>query len=56
MVELQRQIGVFKGIVMDWRYGTVVFPDADLKIFIDGIGRVRAKRRYDELKGKKSKT
>ena len=35
MVELQRQIGMFKGIVMDGRdIGTVVFPDADLKIFM----------------------
>jgi CMP/dCMP kinase len=50
MVELQRQIGVFKGIVMDGRdIGTVVFPDADLKIFMTASVEVRAKRRYDEL-------
>jgi cytidylate kinase len=50
MVELQRQIGVFKGIVMDGRdIGTVVFPDADLKIFMTASVDVRAKRRYDEL-------
>jgi cytidylate kinase len=54
MVELQRQIGVFKGIVMDGRdIGTVVFPDADLKIFMTASVDIRAKRRYDELNGKK---
>ena len=54
MVELQRQIGVFKGIVMDGRdIGTVVFPDADLKIFMTASVDIRARRRYDELKGKK---
>jgi CMP/dCMP kinase len=53
MVELQRQIGIFKGIVMDGRdIGTVVFPDADLKIFMKASVEIRAKRRYDELKGK----
>jgi CMP/dCMP kinase len=50
MVELQRQIGVFKGVVMDGRdIGTVVFPDADLKIFMTASVDIRAKRRYDEL-------
>jgi cytidylate kinase len=53
MVELQRQIGVFKGIVMDGRdIGTVVFPDADLKIFMTASVDIRAKRRYDEITGK----
>jgi len=53
MVELQRQIGVYKGIVMDGRdIGTVVFPDADLKIFMKASVEIRAKRRYDEMKGK----
>lgn len=53
MVELQRQIGVFKGIVMDGRdIGTVVFPDADLKIFMTASVDVRAKRRFDELKAR----
>jgi cytidylate kinase len=48
MVELQRQIGVFKGIVMDGRdIGTVVFPDADLKIFMTASVDIRARRRYD---------
>ena len=53
MVELQRQIGVLKGIVMDGRdIGTVVFPDADLKIFMTASVDIRAKRRYNELKCK----
>ncbi len=53
MVELQRQIGIFKGIVMDGRdIGTVVFPDADLKIFMTASVEIRAKRRFDELKSK----
>ncbi|HOP00130.1 MAG TPA: (d)CMP kinase [Bacteroidales bacterium] len=53
MVELQRQIGMFKGIVMDGRdIGTVVFPDADLKIFMTASVDVRAGRRYDELSRK----
>lgn len=53
MVEFQRQIGVFKGIVMDGRdIGTVVFPDADLKIFMTASVDIRAKRRYDELRSK----
>ncbi|HBE43408.1 MAG TPA: (d)CMP kinase [Bacteroidales bacterium] len=53
MVELQRQIGVMKGIVMDGRdIGTVVFPDADLKIFMTASVDIRVKRRYNELKEK----
>jgi len=53
MVELQRQIGVSKGIVMDGRdIGTVVFPDADIKIFMTASVDIRAKRRHNELKTK----
>jgi CMP/dCMP kinase len=53
LVELQRQIGVYKGIVMDGRdIGTVVFPGADIKIFMTASVDIRAKRRYDELKGR----
>jgi cytidylate kinase len=53
MVELQRQIGSLKGIVMDGRdIGTVVFPDADIKIFMTASVDIRAKRRYDELKAR----
>lgn len=51
MVELQRQIGMYKGIVMDGRdIGTVVFPDADIKIFMTASVEIRAKRRFDEVK------
>jgi CMP/dCMP kinase len=50
MVELQREIGVSKGIVMDGRdIGTVVFPGADIKIFMTASVDIRAKRRFDEL-------
>lgn len=53
LVELQRQIGIQKGIVMDGRdIGTVVFPDADIKIFMTASVDIRAKRRHDELKAK----
>ncbi len=53
MVELQRKIGASQGIVMDGRdIGTVVFPAADLKIFMTASLDIRAKRRYDELKSK----
>jgi cytidylate kinase len=53
MVEMQRQIGVSKGIVMDGRdIGTVVFPDADIKIFMTASIDIRAKRRHNELKNK----
>jgi len=53
LVELQRQIGSIKGIVMDGRdIGTVVFPDADIKIFMTAAVDIRAKRRYDEVKEK----
>ncbi|NOY96159.1 MAG: (d)CMP kinase [Chlorobi bacterium] len=53
MVKLQRQIGKKKGIVMDGRdIGTVVFPHAELKIFMTASPEIRAKRRYDELVAK----
>ena len=50
LVELQRQIGKDKGVVMDGRdIGTAVFPDAELKIFFTASPDVRASRRYKEL-------
>ena len=50
MVELQRKLGVDKGIVMDGRdIGTVVFPDAELKIFMTADSIIRAERRLKEL-------
>jgi cytidylate kinase len=53
LVELQREIGAGGGIVMDGRdIGTVVFPDAELKIFMTATPEVRAIRRYLELAGK----
>lgn len=53
MVAQQQRMGREKGIVMDGRdIGTVVFPDAELKIFVTASAEVRAQRRYDELKGK----
>ncbi|MFA5619882.1 MAG: (d)CMP kinase [Weeksellaceae bacterium] len=49
-VSLQRKMGKKKGIVMDGRdIGTVVFPHADLKIFLNASAEERAKRRYLEL-------
>lgn len=53
MVLLQQQMGQEKGIVMDGRdIGTVVFPDAEFKIFMTADPAIRAQRRYDELKAK----
>ena len=50
MVEMQREMGKEKGVVMDGRdIGTVVFPHAELKIFVTASAEVRAQRRYDEL-------
>lgn len=53
LVEQQQRMGAEKGIVMDGRdIGTVVFPNAELKIFVTASAEVRAQRRYDELKAK----
>lgn len=53
LVAQQQAMGTEKGIVMDGRdIGTVVFPDAELKIFVTASAEVRAQRRYDELKAK----
>lgn len=50
MVDMQREMGKEKGIVMDGRdIGTTVFPDAELKIFVTASAEVRAERRYKEL-------
>ncbi|MCQ2973634.1 MAG: (d)CMP kinase [Bacteroidales bacterium] len=50
MVNLQRKLSENDSVVMDGRdIGTVVFPDADLKIFVTASPEVRAQRRYDEL-------
>ena len=53
MVRQQQQMGKDKGVVMDGRdIGTVVFPDAELKVFVTARAEVRAERRYKELLGK----
>jgi CMP/dCMP kinase len=53
LVEQQQEMGKNKGIVMDGRdIGTVVFPDAELKIFMTASSETRAQRRYDELQAK----
>lgn len=56
LVEQQQEMGLKKAIVMDGRdIGTVVFPDAELKLFMTASPHTRAQRRYDELieKGQK---
>ena len=53
LVAQQQRMGGDKGIVMDGRdIGTVVFPHAELKIFVTASAEVRAQRRYDELQQK----
>ncbi|RLD28638.1 MAG: (d)CMP kinase [Bacteroidetes bacterium] len=50
LVKLQREIGKNSGVVMDGRdIGTVVFPEAELKLFITASPEIRAERRYKEL-------
>ncbi len=50
---MQQQFGIEKGIVMDGRdIGTTIFPDAELKIYVNAPAETRARRRYDELKAK----
>lgn len=53
LVALQQQMGKEGGVVMDGRdIATVVFPNAELKVFVTATAEVRAQRRYDELKTK----
>src|SRR5690554_2122552 len=53
MVAQQQQLGKRRDIIMDGRdIGTTVFPDADLKVFMTADPKVRAERRYLELRGK----
>lgn len=50
LVKQQQAMGKQKGIVMDGRdIGTVVFPDAEMKVYVDASPETRARRRYDEL-------
>jgi cytidylate kinase len=56
LVEQQQAMGISKAIVMDGRdIGTVVFPNAELKIFMNASANTRAKRRFDELIAKGDK-
>ncbi len=51
--QMQQELGKLRGVVMDGRdIGTIVFPDAELKIFLVADARERAERRYAELKAK----
>jgi cytidylate kinase len=53
LVAMQQEMGVRKGVVMDGRdIGTVVFPEAELKIYMTADPKVRAERRYVELQAK----
>ena len=53
LVEQQQEMGKGKGIVMDGRdIGTVVFPNAELKVFMTASSETRAQRRFDELQEK----
>ena len=53
LVRLQQNMGKDKGVIMDGRdIGTVVFPDAELKLFVTASPKIRAQRRFDELKAK----
>lgn len=53
LVELQRQLAAKENVIMDGRdIGTVVLPNANVKIYLTASAKVRAKRRYDELTAK----
>ena len=53
LVAMQQRMGRDRGVVMDGRdIGTVVFPDAEMKIFMTADPKVRAERRYAELRAK----
>lgn len=55
LVKIQQKIGEKGGLVMDGRdIGSVVFPEAELKIFMTATANERAKRRFNELKGNNS--
>jgi len=57
LLVLQRNLGKEKAAVFEGRdMGTVVFPEADLKFFLDASRQSRTLRRYDEIKSKSSQT
>ena len=50
MVKIQRDVDRNNGVVMDGRdIGSIVFPDADIKLFLTASSEVRANRRYNEM-------
>jgi cytidylate kinase len=54
MVQIQQKMGITKGVVMEGRdIGTIVFPDAELKLFMTADMEIRVKRRYKEMREKK---
>lgn len=56
LVRQQQELGKEKGVVMDGRdIGTVVFPDAEMKLFLTASPEIRAKRRFDEMEAKGEK-
>jgi CMP/dCMP kinase len=57
LLDLQRNLGREKGVVFEGRdMGTVVFPDADVKFYLDASHKTRSLRRYQELKSENSQT
>jgi len=57
LFDLQREIGLEKQVVFEGRdMGTVVFPEAEVKFFLDASPRTRAVRRFNEMKGSSSQT
>ena len=57
LVDIQKEQGIHKGVVMDGRdIGTVVYPTAELKLFVSAQIEVRTQRRYIELKEKNMET
>lgn len=53
LVKIQQKLGEKKGIVMDGRdIGTTVFPNAEMKVYVDASPETRARRRFDELRAK----
>jgi len=57
LLKLQRELGREKGVVFEGRdMGTIVFPDADVKFYLDASHETRSLRRYQELKSETSQT
>ena len=53
LLDIQKKMVAEGGVVMDGRdIGTVIMPDADVKLFVEASPRARARRRYEELKAK----